>query len=254
MAAQNQQLMAQVQAAPVPAPTAPAQPSFPAFVSTDASPAGKSLPNLFPSVETSVLLEIARHEFRPIDLCKLDSRFRSKIDVERSDSAAPRTGAFKEYPSLHALLIPLSTYFDVLQAFAASAGDANATFLIGHNAALYTAHLLELHQTYEWTAVVQYHMQFHLHRQQEMINGSYSGWGRPDQLLMSQYLFGRFRSTNTSSSSRSGPGKSKRDMSSETCFAFNKGSCTTSPCPDGRVHKCRKCSGVDHGEKTCKKA
>lgn len=201
-----------------------------------------------------MLLEIARHEFRPIDLCKLDSRFRSKIDVERLDNVANRTGALKEYPSLHALLIPLSIYFDILQAFAASAGDANATFLIGHNAALYTAHLIDLHQTHEWSAVVQYHMQFHLHRRQEMINGSYVGWGQPDQLLMSQYLFNRLRGTGSASSSRSGSGKPKRDTSGETCFAFNKGSCSATPCPDGRIHKCRKCNSVDHGEKTCKKA
>ncbi|GLB35400.1 hypothetical protein LshimejAT787_0209650 [Lyophyllum shimeji] len=249
----NQQLSAQVPGNPPPL-IPPAPPTFPAFISTDTSPAGKSLPSLFPAIETSVLLDIARHEFRPIDLCKLDSRFRNKADVERLDSAAPCVGAFKEYPSLHSLLVPLTTYFAILQAFSASAGDAHATFLIGNSAARYTAHLLELHQHYEWTAVLQYHMQFHLHRRQEMLSGSYAGWAQPDQLLMSQYLFGRMRAAGGASSSRSGSGKSKRDVSAETCFAFNKGSCSTSPCPDGRVHKCRKCGASDHGEKTCKKS
>ncbi|KAF8218392.1 hypothetical protein L208DRAFT_1057533, partial [Tricholoma matsutake] len=121
----------------------------------------KSLPSLFPAIETSMLLEIAWHEFRPIDLCKLDSYFRNKADVEHLESATPCVSGLKEYPSLHSLLIPLSTYFTILQAFSASAGNAHTTFLIGLSAARYTAHLLDLHQNYKWTAVVQYHMQFH---------------------------------------------------------------------------------------------
>ncbi|KAF8237877.1 hypothetical protein L208DRAFT_1245138 [Tricholoma matsutake] len=219
----------------------------------DISHAGKSPPGLFPAIETSVLLEIAQHESHPIDLCKLDLCFRNKVDVEHLESTTSCVGALKEYPSLHSLLIPLSTYFAVLQAFSASAGNAHATFLIGHSAACYMAHLLDLHQNYKWTAVVQYHMQFHLHCHQEMLNGSYSGWAQPNQLLMSKYLFGHMRATGGTSSSCSGSGKSKHNVSSKTCFAFNKGSCLTSPCLDRCIHKCCKCSATDHGEKTCKK-
>jgi hypothetical protein len=253
VASQNPQFISQPPGTSVPLPLPPpVQPSFPAFVSTDISSAGKLLPSLFPSVETSMLLEIAWHKFQPIDLCKLNSRFRSKVDVECLDSTTPHTGALREYPSLHSILIPLSMHFAILQAFAASAGDVHATFLIGHSAACYTAHLLELHQNFEWTAVVQYHMQFHLYCHQEMIDGTYSGWSQPDQLLMSQYLFGCARTVGASLS-HSGSGKSKCDVSGETCFAFNKGSCTMLPCPDGCAHKCCKCGGVDHGERTCKK-
>ncbi|KAG6887306.1 hypothetical protein C0992_012910 [Termitomyces sp. T32_za158] len=56
-------------------------PSFPAFISTDQSSAGKSLTALFPTIETSTLLDIAQHEFRPMDLCKLDpaSKFQHAI-------------------------------------------------------------------------------------------------------------------------------------------------------------------------------
>ena len=117
------------------------------------------------------------------------------------------------------------------------------------------AHLLDLHQNYEWMVVVQYHwhMQFHPYHCQEMLDGSYSGWAQPDQLLMSQYLFGCMRATTGTSSLRSGTGKSKRDIGNETCFAFNKGLCLTSPCPDGHIHKCRRCGASDHNEKTCKK-
>ncbi|KAF9459368.1 hypothetical protein BDZ94DRAFT_1146997, partial [Collybia nuda] len=129
-----------------------------------------SLPNLFPSVEPSLLLDIACHEFCPIDLCKLDLHFWSKADVECLESTAPHVGGLKEYPSFHSLLIPLHSYFAILQAFAASASD--------------------LHQLYNWSAVVQYHMEFHLHCHQEMSNGVYSGWAQPDNMLMTCYLFG----------------------------------------------------------------
>ncbi|KAG5337479.1 hypothetical protein C0989_009575 [Termitomyces sp. Mn162] len=100
-------------------------PSFPAFVSTDQSPAGKSLPVLFPTIKTSMLLDIACHEFHPMDLCKLNpaSKFRH-TDLDCTDSSNSRITGTKDYPALHNLLIPLSTYFSVLQAFAASSGNA----------------------------------------------------------------------------------------------------------------------------------
>ncbi|KNZ77241.1 hypothetical protein J132_06236 [Termitomyces sp. J132] len=226
-------------------------PSFPAFISTDQSPAGKSLPVLFPAIETSILLDIARHEFRPMDLCKLDptSKFR-RADMERTDSGGSRVTGARDYPAFHNLLIPLSTYFSVLQAFAASSGDAHATFVIGHGAARYLSHLANLNQKYEWAAVLQYHIHFHLNRRQEMLAGSYTGWSKPDDLLLTEFCLGNARAPNTS---RKSTGKHDRDISSETCFAYNKGMCTTSPCPDGRVHKCRRCGAKDHTEKDCKK-
>lgn len=229
----------------------PAAATFPAFVSSDASQAGKSIPNLFPTIETSTLLEIARHDFRPIDLCKLDSRFRNKADVERMESAAPRAGALKEYQSLHSLLIPLQRYFRVLQAFAMSANDAQATFVIGNAAGEYMAHIMELHQNYDWNAVIQYHMQFHLYRRQEMRDGSYAGWALPDSLLIAQYLTGHARAASASTSRSAKTTSTKRDIAGETCYSFNRGFCTT-PCSAGRAHKCRKCSAADHAEKDCK--
>ncbi|KAG5734809.1 hypothetical protein E4T56_gene730 [Termitomyces sp. T112] len=93
--------------------------AFPAFMSTDQSPASKSLPALFPAIETSMLLDIAHHEFCPMDL------YANSLWI---------TGS-KDYPAFHNLLIPLSTYFLVLQAFEALSDDAHATFLIGHGGA-----------------------------------------------------------------------------------------------------------------------
>jgi hypothetical protein len=127
---------------------------------------------MFPGIEAGMLLEIARHKLKPVDLFKLDSRFRDKFDVERTEDSKPRTGTAKDYLSLHSLLIPLITYFRVLQSFVALAGDTASTRIIGDGAGWYTAHLLELHQRYEWPAVVQYHMQFHLTRHREMADGT----------------------------------------------------------------------------------
>ncbi|KAG6895022.1 hypothetical protein C0992_003479 [Termitomyces sp. T32_za158] len=194
-------------------------PSFPAFISTDQSSAGKSLPALFPAIETSVLLDIARHEFHPMDLCKLDpaSTFR-RAEMERTDSSGSRITGIKDYPAFHNLLIPLLTYFSILQAFAASSGDAHATFIIGHGAARYISHLASLNQKYEWTAVLQYHIHFHLNRWQEMLAGSYTGWAKPDALLLTEFCLGNARKRT----SRKPAGKRDRDVGSETCFALLK--------------------------------
>ncbi|KAG6894611.1 hypothetical protein C0993_011139 [Termitomyces sp. T159_Od127] len=166
-------------------------PSFPAFISTDQSSAGKSLPALFPAIETSVLLDIARHEFCPMDLCKLDPALRFRCaEMEQTDSGSLRITGTKDYPVLHTLLIPLSTYFSILQAFAASSSDAHATFVIGNRAARYISHLASLNQKYEWAAVLQYHIHFYLNRRQEMLTGSYTGWAKPDDLLLTEFCLG----------------------------------------------------------------
>ncbi|KAH0586186.1 hypothetical protein H2248_007445 [Termitomyces sp. 'cryptogamus'] len=137
--------------------------SFPAFVSTDQSPAGKSLPTLFPTIKTSMLLDIAHHKFCPMDLCKLDpvSKFRY-ADLDCTDSSNSRITGTKDYPALHNLLIPLSTYFSVLQAFATSSGNIYATFVIRHGTSKYMLHLITLNQKYGWSAVLQYYIHFHL--------------------------------------------------------------------------------------------
>ncbi|KAJ7108215.1 hypothetical protein C8R44DRAFT_938234 [Mycena epipterygia] len=68
---------------------------MPPFVANN-PPSKSSLYDLFPSLEAGQLLEIARHEFRPADLYKLDSRFRDRTDIDRLEdskgkSHRPRT-------------------------------------------------------------------------------------------------------------------------------------------------------------------
>ena len=198
-----------------------------------------------------MLLDIARHEFKPKDLFKLDSHFREKGELDKGEDSKSRAGLPKEYPSLSSLLTPLLTYFQVLENFAASAGDLEATRVIADGAAIYTSHILVLHQQYQWGAVLQYHFDFHYLRRPEMRDGDYLGWTRTDAELMNCHLFGHFK-TAREGANRSLSSTSKT-CAEQVCFAFNKGKCTASPCPGGRVHKCRKCGTTGHGEKDCKK-
>ncbi|KAJ7654206.1 hypothetical protein B0H17DRAFT_846133, partial [Mycena rosella] len=133
-----------------------------------------SLYALFPTIEAGMLLEIAKHELKPVGLFKLDSRFCDKFELERTEESKTCAGTTRDYPSLHSLLIPLTTYFQVLQAFAALSGDTTSMHIIRNSTGWYTAHLLELHQHYEWPAVAQYHMQLHLIHRHEMADSDYS--------------------------------------------------------------------------------
>ncbi|KAJ7724884.1 hypothetical protein B0H16DRAFT_1472120 [Mycena metata] len=164
-------------------PVASPLPPIPSFVANK-PPSKSSLFDLFPSLEASQLLEIVRHEFRPADLYQLNSRFR---DIDRPDDSKGRSSA-NDYPSLHSLINPLFTYFRVLSAFAASSGDAEATRVVGDGSTRYYEHLHDLHQRYEWSAVVEYHLQYHLIRRHEMANGDYSGWGQTNADLMNRFL------------------------------------------------------------------
>jgi hypothetical protein len=74
---------------------------------------------------------------------------------------------------------------------------------------------------------------------------------RTDAELMNRHLFGHFKVASEGDSGSSA--STSKTRAEQVCFAFNKGECTTSPCPGGCVHKCRKCSAMGHGEKDCKK-
>lgn len=137
-----------------------------------------------------------------MDLCKLNpaSKFQ-RADLERTDSNSSWITGTKDYPALHNLLIPLSTYFSVLQAFAASSGDTHVTFVIGHGAARYLFHLMTLNQKYEWSAILQYHIHFHLNQCQE-ITGSYAGWARLDEMLLAEFCLGNVKTLGTARAGR----------------------------------------------------
>lgn len=239
----------------------------PPFVAAPAAvlPPGTSLFDRFPQVEASTILEITRHEFKPMDLFKLDPASQDKnlerkssVDVEEGVlTATPRGGSLRDYPTFSSLLEPLLVYFNILTAYAASSGDMAATLTIADGSNVYPAHLSSLNRQFQWNAVLQYHKSFFLARRREMARGEYSGWLRPDVVLMSQYVYSHPRiqsHPSSSKSSRLASNSAKQPVAAQICFAYNKGSCTSSPCPNGRIHKCQKCDALDHGALNCSKA
>jgi hypothetical protein len=104
----------------------------PPFVAapTAALPLGMSIFDRFPLVEAATILEITRHDFKPMDLFKLDPAAQDKnlerkatLEVEGGIlTATPCSGSLCDYPTLSSLLEPLLTYFSILTAYAASSG------------------------------------------------------------------------------------------------------------------------------------
>ncbi|EPT05788.1 hypothetical protein FOMPIDRAFT_1092138, partial [Fomitopsis schrenkii] len=157
-----------------------------------------SLLDLFPTVKAGVLLDIARHDFEPSDLYKLDSKYRDKaersiLDLSGGTITLRRTTT-KDYPSFNSLFPPLTVYFQILLAFAASSNNAYLTFQVGRASMAYLRQLEIFHEEYQWSAVLAYHMEFHHLRLREMANGDYGGWARIDTELQAQHLVGRERS------------------------------------------------------------
>ncbi|KAI0077820.1 hypothetical protein K474DRAFT_1661235 [Panus rudis PR-1116 ss-1] len=229
--------------------------SFPTIVSTAApSTTGMSLPDYFHNIEPSVLLDIVRHKFEPSDLYKLDPQFRDKeertrIELDGDNLAIKKTRGSKDYSSLESMHPPLYTYFMILSTFALSSKSLDVVHQINSGAWRYLTHLSQLNAKFQWPAVLSYHLEYHRIRRREMARGDYSGWGKVDDALKSEHLFGQARTPNAKTSSKK---TSPRESNLETCNLFNKGLCT-SPCKYGRTHKCSGCGSSDHGKASCSK-
>ncbi|KAF9268679.1 hypothetical protein L218DRAFT_954128 [Marasmius fiardii PR-910] len=237
-------------------PPAPA-PTVPAFIAAPVS-TGKSLFDTFPFTEASTLLEVTRHELRPMDLWKLDSKLRDKADDEGNlTSFNSRASTTKDYPSLTSIIHPLNLYFRILLYFASSGGQVDIVTVLSMGMMEYIGHLHTLNQRYEWSAVLRYHMDYHVLRRHEMMNGIYSGWGRPNPDLMVEHLQGhevRTAVKRPDSSSSDSKTKTKRvPIEQQYCFAWNEGNCTNSSCK--RIHQCSvaNCHSKEHMEKNCPK-
>ncbi|KAJ7079304.1 hypothetical protein B0H15DRAFT_999705, partial [Mycena belliarum] len=224
---------------------------------------GKSLPAVFPSIESKVILDIVSHAFTPLDLPRLLSPLAARQDYVAPPSSAPsaeHTLALKHFPSFHSLLRPLLKYFEVLGAFAASSGKPWEVFAIVRSLSDYISHLTELHQQYKWSAVVIYHVEFHTIRLWDMKSGDYSGWARPDLNLLARLVYphplpfpssphpGQHSAKLASTKTK----KSTLPVEQQICFDWNNGICKSSPCPSKRRHVCRACEG-DHASTACPK-
>jgi hypothetical protein len=117
-------------------PTVPLpQANLPPFHSTTATVVapGEPLYDLFPFIETSTILDITKHKFKPFDLFKLDPTLNDKnmdlkLDFDNGTiSAKGHSGSPRDYPHFSSLVEPLTIYFDILSAYAASSGNVDAT-------------------------------------------------------------------------------------------------------------------------------
>lgn len=227
-------------------------PPFHSITATVVAP-GESLYDLFPFIEASTILDITKHKFKPLDLFKLDPTQHDKnMDLKLvfdngTISAKEHSGSPRDYPHFSSLVEPLTIYFDILSAYAASSGNVAATYAIVKGGFHYIRHLSTLRRSYHWHAVLQYHKAFFMLRCRDMLKGDYTGWARSDVQLMNCHLYHQVRSSTVTSSEPSreaSSSTSQTPVSSQICHTFNTGACPTSPCPNGLIHKCQNCDAV----------
>ncbi len=240
-----------------PAPEPVTASSFPQFAPAVNLPSsGTSLLDLFPSVKASILLDIARHDFEPSDLYKLDPKYRDKaarsvLDFDGTTFTL-RDPSTKDYPSFRSVFAPLMTYFNILTAFAASSGNAEYQYQVASGAFFYMSQLEQFNDEYQWSAVLLYHINFHHKRRREMTRGDYSGWAQVDSALHAQHLCGKERQRVSAARGTQKNASGSGGSNTEVCRLFNRGVCT-SPCRNKRIHKCSECGSADHGQSTCTK-
>ncbi|KAJ3816413.1 hypothetical protein F5880DRAFT_1494330 [Lentinula raphanica] len=139
---------------PTPPPVAPA-PYTPPLTGNTAAGASSSLLSLFPEVEAATITAIITHDFRASDLYKLDSRFRDKTERQilslkgETLELTTNDSAYREYRSLNAIAIPLSTYFSILVCHAETSGKVSRMSMDFFK---YNAHLIKIASEYEWSA------------------------------------------------------------------------------------------------------
>ncbi|KAJ6573949.1 hypothetical protein DFH09DRAFT_1456486 [Mycena vulgaris] len=145
---------------------------------------------LFPTIlQPALIRSIVLNKLPGIDLARLNPR--------RSWEGFEKGCSLRDYPTVQSLVMPLSVYFRVLQTWVAKAGDPQATRVVGEAYMRYNAHLLELSETYQWPAVVEYHMQFHEKRRIDMTKGDYGNWAVGDRELINRLLVSREQNSPT---------------------------------------------------------
>lgn len=144
----------------------------------------------FPKVETNHIHSIVRHESRPLDLHKLNPRLKHvkrEITVTILDGcitiSLEDSSSLMDYPTSHSLILPLLTYVGILTA-AASGPEQALTISLAFNR--YLAILTRFTAEFQWSAVLAYHMEFHMHHRIDMREGFY-GQDRSGTVLPSSF-------------------------------------------------------------------
>ncbi|KAF8586068.1 hypothetical protein K439DRAFT_1305821, partial [Ramaria rubella] len=159
-----------------------------------------SLDHSFPHVNPALRLSIAKHEFCPGHLFKLDATIKEKpcpksFEISHSGefTQCERDTFPKDYPSFCSLFDPLTVYFEILQFFIISSANIPAIHQVVFGCSEYMRILYQLYTQYEWAAILQYHFLFHNHRLAEMCKGDFSKWHAMDTELALLYLYGNPR-------------------------------------------------------------
>ncbi|KIK54230.1 hypothetical protein GYMLUDRAFT_249686 [Collybiopsis luxurians FD-317 M1] len=226
-------------------------PPLPLFASSDTVPACESLYSSFPNVKEKHILDITRHDFRPYGLHKLDFWVQSKADASDGslETLDKSQGSVKDYPSLDSLLIPLSTYFSILISYALMGGKPKVGCALALRSHSYIASLMEMAKEFQWSYVLEYHVQYMNIRCQEMKQGNYLGWGPIDAQLHTWVT--AHPKPASSAFPSSSKWSSRGNVSKQMCHDWNDGKCSD-PCPGGQIHGCCNCHTKDHTWKDLK--
>ncbi|KIJ39993.1 hypothetical protein M422DRAFT_49473 [Sphaerobolus stellatus SS14] len=187
-------------------------------------------------------MTIARHEFKPIQLYKLDplgkEAFKAKTFEFSEDGVTQRDRepTSKDYPTQRSLFQPFGCYLQLLHHFVIAAGNTDNSLAVVYATLDYVNQLHAYAAKYEWNAVLKYHFEFHSARLAEMREGNFSGWQAADQDLVNLYLTGNTKVQNKPSTGSS----ASLSFAKQVCNKFQEGKCQT-PCPMNRQHQCRAC-------------
>ncbi|KAL4255154.1 hypothetical protein AB1N83_013084 [Pleurotus pulmonarius] len=251
---------------PPPLPYAPlgAQGATPFVPPSTINPAAgtSSILRYFPEVEASVLQSVVKHELRPQQLHKLITT--TSVKPLASTSLIYTIDGFqvqepsvtRELPTFNIFLKALTLYFDVLSTNVfLTTGNISTYAHVARGGYIYLRSLNHYLTIYTYRTVLEFHMVFHAKRLREMEDGDYSGWSRTDGELVLQILQPSTAATQlsadrSSSSSRTKPARSNSPKVEQVCNNFNDSRCS-SPCRNGRIHKCSTCGSEAHGRAAC---
>ncbi|KAL4264360.1 hypothetical protein AB1N83_005173 [Pleurotus pulmonarius] len=251
---------------PLPFPYAPpgapgANPFVPPSTLNPAAGASSIL-RFFPEVEASVLQSVVKHELRPQHLHKLITTtavkpIASTALIYTADGfQVQEPSVTRELPTFNIFLKALTLYFDVLSTnIFLTTGDIATYAHVARGGYIYLRSLNHYLTMYTYRTVLEFHMVFHAKRLREMEDGDYSGWSRTDGELVMQILQPSAAAAQLSNerSSTSSPKPKQRSNSpkvEQVCNNFNDNRCST-PCRNGRLHKCYTCGSDAHGRSSC---
>lgn len=221
-----------------------------------------SILQFFPEVEASVLQSVVKHELQPQHLHKLMTT--TAVKPIASTALIYTAGGFqaqepsitRELPTFNIFLKALTLYFDVLSTnIFLTTGDIATYTHVACGGYIYLRSLNHYLTMYTYRTVLEFHMVFHAKHIWEMEDGDYSGWSRTDgelvmQILQPSAVTAQLSNERSSTSSPKPKQRSNSPKVKQICNNFNDNCCST-PCRNGRDHKCYTCGSDAHSRLSC---